>query len=86
MKKLILASAAATALIAGIGAANAAEPGEEQYFAQRGNFDASVQQNVNPGPNGWGPYHNYGQGYGQSSAPLGFAPFGPVFGPADYED
>jgi hypothetical protein len=90
MRKIILASVAAGALAAGIVAASAAEPGEEQYFAQRGNFDASVQQNANPGVNGWNQGYGYGSGYSYQSSPMGYAPMGPVYGPADdygdYED
>lgn len=85
MKKTILASVAATALIVGLGAAKAAEPGEEQYFHERGNIDVSAQRGWSPGPYGWGDAQRYGSGYGYSSAPLGFAPiFGP--GQGDFDD
>lgn len=36
MRKIILASVAATALIAGLGAVKAEEPGEQQLLSQRG--------------------------------------------------
>lgn len=84
MKKLVLA-AAATALVAGLTAVKAAEPGEEQYFHERGNLDASAQRGWHPGMDGWGQGYRYGSGYAyrNTPAPLGFAP---VFGPGDYDD
>lgn len=85
MKNIILASLTATALVAGLGAAGAAEPGEEQYFAQRGNFDAAAQQRVDPGLDGWNQAQNYG--YSRYQGPLGFVPgLAPIFEPDDYDD
>jgi hypothetical protein len=84
MKKIVLASVAATALIAGLGAAKAAEPGEEQYFHDRGNINAAQAQPwAGPGDNGWG----YDQGYGSYNRGglLGFAPF-EAPGEYDYDD
>lgn len=73
MKKTILASVAATALVAGIGTATAAEPGEEAYFHQRGNFNAALMKGPAPGLNGW-PQYGYQPGPAYQQGPLGYAP------------
>lgn len=75
MKKIILASVAATALVASLGAVKAEEPGEAAYFHERGNLDAALAQR-GPGPDksGWQVY-GYGQYRQQAPAPLGYAPF-----------
>lgn len=82
MKKLILASAAAAVLSLGVGAAQAAEPGTEKYFHERGNFDASMRQR-GPAPDlaGWPAYnqqywasgYEYGPSYGHGRS-MGYAP------------
>ncbi len=77
MKKIIIASVAATALIAGLSVAKAAEPGEEQYFYERGNINAAQLRGPAPDLNGWQIYGGpaYGEtGFGQAQAPLGYAP------------
>jgi hypothetical protein len=80
MKKTILASVAATALIAGIGAASAAEPGEEAYFHERGNLDAAIAQR-GPAPDASGlPHYGYDRTYQNQQGPLGYGPYG-QFGP-----
>ena len=75
MKKIVLASAAAAALIAGVSAAAAGDPGAAKYFHERGNFDASMQQR-GPAPDlaGWPAEYGYAPapyGYGQA---MGYAP------------
>lgn len=79
MKKILLASTAA-AFALGIGAANAAEPGMEKYFHERGNFDASMQQR-GPAPDlaGWPAYTTGAYGYGEPV--LGYAPEGYGYAP-----
>jgi len=82
MKNLILASAAAAVLSLGAGAAQAAEPGAEKYFHERGNFDASMRQR-GPAPDlaGWSVYshqyraggYEYGPNYGYGRS-MGYAP------------
>lgn len=56
MRKTIPASVAATALVTGIAAASAAEPGEDAYFQERGNFNAALMRGPAPDLNGWPQY------------------------------
>ncbi len=82
MRKLILATTAAATLALGVGAAGAAEPGTDQYFHERGNFDASLMQR-GPAPDlsGWPAQSQQGPvGYGYQAeygyGPMGYAPSG----------
>jgi hypothetical protein len=73
MKKIIIASAAAAALAAGIGASSAAEPGEDAYFHERGNLNAALAER-GPAPDANGLYYgNQPVAYYQQG-PLGYAP------------
>lgn len=82
MKKIILASVAATALVASLGPVKAEEPGEAAYFHERGNLDAALaQRGPSPDKSGWHGY-GYGRYSQQAPAPLGYAPFGGY----DYDD
>lgn len=72
MKNFAIASITAATLAIGLGAATAAEPGEDAYFHERGNLDASLaQRGPSPDQNGW-PQYGYGRDYQRSS--LGYAP------------
>lgn len=76
MKKIVLASAAAAALVAGISAASAADPGAAKYFHERGNFDAAMEQR-GPAPDlaGWPAQYGYGpSSYGYGQRAMGYAP------------
>jgi hypothetical protein len=90
MKKLILASVAATALVAGIGAASAEEPGEDQLLSQRGTLQGDQMGSSSYGS---APYASSEFFVGERYGALGYAPnAGPGMGDAfsgpgyDYED
>jgi hypothetical protein len=76
MRKILIASTAAAALAVGLGAASAAEPGEEAYFHERGNLNAALAER-GPAPSTDGMYqYGYQQpARGYAPGPLGFAPF-----------
>ena len=76
MKKIAIASVAVLAL--GIGAASAAEPGEDAYFHERGNINAAEMRGPAPSLDGAQHYGYAPQGYAQG--PLGYAPA------TDYDD
>lgn len=84
MKKIVLASVAATALIAGLSAVKAEEPGEHQLLSQRGSLQGNQIGSSSYGSAPWtssefGPSAGQQQ-YGERSGVLGFAPFGPFGG------
>ncbi len=90
MKKIVLASVAATALVAGIGAAHAEEPGEQQLLEQRGSLQGDQ---IGSASYGSAPYASSEFFVGQRQGPLGYAPdAGPLGGGVstgpgyDYED
>jgi hypothetical protein len=90
MRKIVLVSVAATALVAGIGAANAEEPGEQQLLEQRGSLQGDQ---IGSASYGSAPYASSEFNVGQGQGPLGYSPYaapvgsGIFTGPGyDYED
>ncbi len=86
MKKIILASVAATALIGGLGPVKAEEPGEQQLLSQRGTMQGNQQGSSSYGSSPWvSSEFIVSPRYG----PLGYAPIvgpavgGILFGTAD---
>lgn len=86
MRKMILASVAATALIAGLGPVKAEEPGEQQLLSQRGTLQGNQVGSSSYGASPWmSSEFIVSPRYG----PLGYAPIvGPavgslIYGPAE---
>jgi hypothetical protein len=90
MRKMVLASVAVTALIAGLSPLKAEEPGEQQLLSQRGTLQGDQRGSSSYGSAPWlSSEFNESDRYG----PLGYAPvarpaIGGIFtGPGyDYED
>lgn len=91
MKKIVLASVAATALIAGLGPVKAEEPGEQQLLSQRGTFQGDQQGSASYGS---APFVSSEFIVSDRYGPLGYVPVaGPAIGGIfsglggyDYED
>jgi hypothetical protein len=86
MKKVILASVAATALIAGLGPVKAEEPGEQLLLSQRGTLQGDQLGSASYASSPWtSSEFIVSPRYG----PLGYAPIvgpalgGVLFGPAE---
>ena len=81
MKKIVLASVAASALIAGLAVAKAEEPGEAAYFHERGNINAAQARGPAPSLDGTYQYGYQSQGFAPDYAQgtLGYAPAGDYY-------
>lgn len=76
MKKIILASIAATALIAGLGPLKAEEPGEQQLLSQRGTMQGDQRGSSSYGSS---PYTSSEFFVSNRYGPVGYVP---IVGPA----